>query len=135
MDDLMNSMQDGDLNYDVVIASPDAMGVVGRLGQVLGPRGLMPNPKVGTVTPDVATAVKNAKAGQVRYRADKAGIVHAGIGKASFDVKALEENIVALIDAIKKAKPSSTKGIYIKRVSVSSTMGPGLSIDGASVDI
>jgi large subunit ribosomal protein L1 len=135
MDDLMKSMQDGDLNYDVVIASPDAMGVVGRLGQVLGPRGLMPNPKVGTVTPDVATAVKNAKAGQVRYRADKAGIVHAGIGKASFDVKALEENIVALIDAIKKAKPSSTKGIYIKRVSVSSTMGPGLSVDGASVDI
>jgi large subunit ribosomal protein L1 len=135
MDDLMKSMQDGDLNYDVVIASPDAMGVVGRLGQVLGPRGLMPNPKVGTVTPDVASAVKNAKAGQVRYRADKAGIVHAGIGKASFDVKALEENIVALIDAIKKAKPSSTKGIYIKRVSVSSTMGPGLSIDGASVDI
>jgi large subunit ribosomal protein L1 len=135
MDDLMKSMQDGDLNYDVVIASPDAMGVVGRLGQVLGPRGLMPNPKVGTVTPDVATAVKNAKAGQVRYRADKAGIVHAGIGKASFDVKALEENIVALIDAIKKAKPSSAKGIYIKRVSVSSTMGPGLSVDGASVDI
>jgi large subunit ribosomal protein L1 len=131
----MKSMQDGDLNYDVVIASPDAMGVVGRLGQVLGPRGLMPNPKVGTVTPDVATAVKNAKAGQVRYRADKAGIVHAGIGKASFDVKALEENIVALIDAIKKAKPSSTKGIYIKKVSVSSTMGPGLSVDGASVDI
>ena len=128
MDDLMKSMQDGDLNYDVVIASPDAMGVVGRLGQVLGPRGLMPNPKVGTVTPDVATAVKNAKAGQVRYRADKAGIVHAGIGKASFEVKALEENIVALIDAIKKAKPSSTKGIYIKRVSVSSTMGPGLSL-------
>ena len=135
MDGLMKSMQDGDLNYDVVIASPDAMGVVGRLGQVLGPRGLMPNPKVGTVTPDVATAVKNAKAGQVRYRADKAGIVHAGIGKASFDVKALEENIVALIDAIKKAKPSSAKGIYIKKVSVSSTMGPGLSVDGASVDI
>ena len=135
MDDLMKSMQDGDLNYDVVIASPDAMGVVGRLGQVLGPRGLMPNPKVGTVTPDVATAVKNAKAGQVRYRADKAGIVHAGIGKASFEVKALEENIVALIDAIKKAKPSSTKGIYIKKISVSSTMGPGLSVDGASVDI
>ena len=106
MDDLMKTMQDGDLNYDVVIASPDAMGVVGRLGQVLGPRGLMPNPKVGTVTPDVATAVKNAKAGQVRYRADKAGIVHAGIGKASFDAKALEENIIALIDAIKKVKPS-----------------------------
>jgi len=135
MDDLMKSMQDGDLNYDVVIASPDAMGVVGRLGQVLGPRGLMPNPKVGTVTPDVANAVKNAKAGQVRYRADKAGIIHAGVGKASFDVKALEENIVALIDAIKKAKPSSTKGIYIKKVSVSSTMGPGLSIDGSSLDI
>ena len=135
MDDLMKTMQDGDLNYDVVIASPDAMGVVGRLGQVLGPRGLMPNPKVGTVTPDVATAVKNAKAGQVRYRADKAGIVHAGIGKASFDAKALEENIVSLIDALKKAKPSSAKGIYFKKISVSSTMGPGLSVDGASVDI
>jgi large subunit ribosomal protein L1 len=135
MDDLMKTMQDGDLNYDVVIASPDAMGVVGRLGQVLGPRGLMPNPKVGTVTPDVATAVKNAKAGQVRYRADKAGIVHAGIGKASFDAKALEENIVALIDVLTKAKPSSAKGIYFKKISVSSTMGPGLAIDSASVDI
>ena len=135
MDDLMKTMQDGDLNYDVVIASPDAMGVVGRLGQVLGPRGLMPNPKVGTVTPDVATAVKNAKAGQVRYRADKAGIVHAGIGKASFDVKALEENIIALIDAIKKVKPSSAKGVYFKKISVSSTMGPGLAIDAASFDI
>jgi len=131
----MKSMQDGDLNYDVVIASPDAMGVVGRLGQVLGPRGLMPNPKVGTVTPDVATAVKNAKAGQVRYRADKAGIIHAGVGKASFDVKALEENITALIDALKKAKPSSAKGVYFKKISVSSTMGPGLAIDAASVDI
>ena len=135
MDDLMKTMQDGDLNYDVVIASPDAMGVVGRLGQVLGPRGLMPNPKVGTVTPDVATAVKNAKAGQVRYRADKAGIVHAGIGKASFDAKALEENIIALIDAIKKVKPSSAKGVYFKKISVSSTMGPGLAIDSASFDI
>jgi large subunit ribosomal protein L1 len=135
MDDLMKTMQDGDLNYDVVIASPDAMGVVGRLGQILGPRGLMPNPKVGTVTPDVATAVKNAKAGQVRYRADKAGIVHAGIGKASFDAKALEENIIALIDAIKKVKPSSAKGIYFKKISVSSTMGPGLAIDAASFDI
>lgn len=135
MDDLMKSMQDGDLNYDVVIASPDAMGVVGRLGQILGPRGLMPNPKVGTVTPDVATAVKNAKAGQVRYRADKAGIIHAGVGKASFDVKALEENIAALIDALKKAKPSSAKGVYFKKISVSSTMGPGLAIDAASVDI
>jgi len=111
------------------------MGVVGRLGQVLGPRGLMPNPKVGTVTPDVATAVENAKAGQVRYRADKAGIIHAGVGKASFDVKALEENIAALIDALKKAKPSSAKGIYLKKISVSSTMGPGLAIDAASVDI
>jgi len=111
------------------------MGVVGRLGQVLGPRGLMPNPKVGTVTPDVATAVKNAKAGQVRYRADKAGIIHAGVGKASFDVKALEENIAALIDALKKAKPSSAKGIYLKKISVSSTMGPGLAIDAASIDI
>ena len=135
MDDLMKTMQDGDLNYDVVIASPDAMGVVGRLGQVLGPRGLMPNPKVGTVTPDVATAVKNAKAGQVRYRADKAGIVHAGIGKASFDAKALEENIIALIDAIKKVKPSSAKGVYFKKISISSTMGPGLAIDAASFDI
>ena len=135
MDDLMKTMQDGDLNYDVVIASPDAMGVVGRLGQVLGPRGLMPNPKVGTVTPDVATAVKNAKAGQVRYRADKAGIVHAGIGKASFNAKALEENIITLIDAIKKVKPSSAKGVYFKKISVSSTMGPGLAIDAASFDI
>ena len=135
MDDLMKTMQDGDLNYDVVIASPDAMGVVGRLGQVLGPRGLMPNPKVGTVTPDVATAVKNAKAGQVRYRADKSGIVNAGIGKASFDVKALEENVTALIDALKKSKPSSAKGVYFKKISVSSTMGPGLSVDGASLDI
>ena len=133
MDDLMKTMQDGDLNYDVVIASPDAMGVVGRLGQVLGPRGLMPNPKVGTVTPDVATAVKNAKAGQVRYRADKAGIVHAGIGKASFDAKALEENIVTLIDALKKGKPSSAKGIYFKKISVSSTMGPGLVVDQSTI--
>lgn len=135
MDDLMKSMQDGDLNYDVVIASPDAMGVVGRLGQVLGPRGLMPNPKVGTVTPDVATAVKNAKAGQVRYRADKAGIVHGCIGKASFEPKALEENIAALLEALKKSKPSSAKGVYFKKMNVSSTMGPGLSVDLTSVDI
>ena len=135
MEDLMKSMQDGDLNYDVVIASPDAMGVVGRLGQLLGPRGLMPNPKVGTVTPDVATAVNNAKAGQVRYRTDKAAIVHAGIGKASFDVKSLTENISALVDALKKAKPSSAKGIYFKKISVSSTMGAGISIDLTSLDI
>ena len=135
MEDLMKSMQDGDLNYDVIIASPDAMGVVGRLGQVLGPRGLMPNPKVGTVTQDVATAVKNAKAGQVRYRADKAGIVHGCVGKASFAPAALEENITALLEALKKAKPSSAKGVYFKKMSVSSTMGPGLSVDLASVDI
>lgn len=135
MEDLMKSMQDGDLNYDVVIASPDAMGVVGRLGQVLGPRGLMPNPKVGTVTQDVATAVNNAKAGQVRYRADKAGIVHGCVGKASFDPKALEENIQALLDALKKSKPSSAKGVYFQKMNVSSTMGPGLSVDLSSVDI
>ena len=134
MEDLMKTMQDGDLNYDVVIASPDAMGVVGRLGQVLGPRGLMPNPKVGTVTPDVETAVKNAKSGQVQYRNDKAGIIHAGVGKASFDVKALEENIKALIEALKKAKPSSAKGTFLKKMSVSSTMGPGLGVDIATVD-
>ena len=134
-EDLADQIKKGVMDFDILIATPDAMKIVGTLGQVLGPRGLMPNPKVGTVTPDVATAVKNAKAGQVRYRADKAGIVHAGIGKASFEVKALEENIVALIDAIKKAKPSSAKGIYIKKVSVSSTMGPGLGVDGASVDI
>ncbi|WXT99599.1 MAG: 50S ribosomal protein L1 [Catillopecten margaritatus gill symbiont] len=134
MEDLMKTMQDGDLNYDVVIASPDAMGVVGRLGQVLGPRGLMPNPKVGTVTPDVATAVNNAKAGQVRYRTDKAAIIHAGVGKASFTPEALAENINALMGALKKAKPSSAKGIYFQKVSVSSTMGPGISVDLASVD-
>ncbi|SMN12183.1 LSU ribosomal protein L1p (L10Ae) [uncultured Candidatus Thioglobus sp.] len=135
MDDLMKTMQDGDLNYDVVIASPDAMGVVGRLGQILGPRGLMPNPKVGTVTPDIATAVSNAKAGQVRYRTDKAAIIHAGVGKASFTAEALAENIAALLDALKKAKPSSAKGIYFNKINVSSTMGPGLSVDMASVDI
>lgn len=135
MEDLMKSMQDGDLDYDVVIASPDAMGVVGRLGQVLGPRGLMPNPKVGTVTPDVATAVNNAKAGQVRYRTDKAAIVHAGVGKASFDVKSLAENIAALMEALKKAKPSSAKGVYFKKLSVSSTMGAGVSVDLSTLDL
>lgn len=135
MEDLMKTMQEGDLNYDVVIASPDAMGVVGRLGQVLGPRGLMPNPKVGTVTPDVATAVNNAKAGQVRYRTDKAAIVHASVGRASFTEEALAENITALMEALKKAKPSSAKGVYFKKMSVSSTMGPGLSVDLASVDV
>jgi large subunit ribosomal protein L1 len=111
------------------------MGVVGRLGQILGPRGLMPNPKVGTVTPDVATAVTNAKAGQVRYRTDKAAIIHAGVGKASFDVKALTENITALMEALKKAKPSSAKGIYFKKLSVSSTMGAGVSVDLSTLDI
>jgi large subunit ribosomal protein L1 len=135
MEDLMKSMQDGDLNYDVVVASPDAMGVVGRLGQILGPRGLMPNPKVGTVTPDVATAVSNAKAGQVRYRADKAGIIHGCIGKASFEAKSLAENIDALLGALKKAKPSSAKGIYFKKISISSTMGPGLNVDISTLDI
>ena len=134
-EDLADSIKSGSMDFDILIATPDAMRIVGTLGQILGPRGLMPNPKVGTVTPDVATAVKNAKAGQVRYRADKSGIVHAGIGKASFDVKALEENVTALIDAIKKAKPSSAKGVYFKKISVSSTMGPGLSVDGASLDI
>lgn len=135
MQDLMKSMQDGDLNYDVVIASPDAMGVVGRLGQVLGPRGLMPNPKVGTITSDVVTAVNNAKAGQVRYRTDKAAIIHASVGKISFTSETLVENIIVLMEALKKAKPSSAKGIYFKKMSVSSTMGPGLSVDLASVDI
>jgi large subunit ribosomal protein L1 len=135
MEDLMKQMQDGDLNFDTVIASPDAMGVVGRLGQVLGPRGLMPNPKVGTVTMDVATAVKNAKSGQVRYRTDKAAIVHAGVGKASFDIGSLSANINAVLEAVKKAKPSSAKGVYFKKMNISSTMGPGISIDLSTTDI
>ena len=133
--DLIESISSGKIEFDLLIATPDMMPSVGKVAKILGPKGLMPNPKLGTVTQDLKTAVQNAKAGQVQYKNDKSGIVHAGIGKASFDVKALEENIVALIDAIKKAKPSSTKGIYIKKVSVSSTMGPGLSVDGASVDI
>jgi len=135
MQDLAEAMKGGDLNYDVVIASPDAMGVVGQLGQLLGPRGLMPNPKVGTVSPDVATAVRNAKAGQVRYRADKGGIVHASIGKASFDVNALRENLEHLLVDLKKAKPSTAKGQYLKKVSVSTTMGAGVSVDQSSLDI
>jgi large subunit ribosomal protein L1 len=134
MEDLMKKMQDGDLNFDTVIASPDAMGVVGRLGQLLGPRGLMPNPKVGTVSPDVATAVKNAKSGQVRYRTDKAGIIHAGIGKASFSVAELALNITAVIEAVKKAKPSSAKGTYLQKMSISSTMGVGIAVDLATVE-
>ena len=135
MEDLAAQMKEGDLNYDVVIASPDAMRVVGALGQILGPRGLMPNPKVGTVTPDVATAVKNAKAGQVRYRNDKNGIVHTTIGKVDFTAQALKENLEALLVDIKKAKPATSKGVYMKKVTISSTMGPGLVIDQGSLDI
>lgn len=132
-DDLAESIKGGDLNFDVVIASPDAMRVVGALGQVLGPRGLMPNPKVGTVTPDVATAVKNAKSGQVRYRADKGGIIHASIGKADFDVAALKGNLEALIADLNKAKPAAAKGIYLQKIAISSTMGPGVSVDVSSL--
>src|SRR5450830_97249 len=128
-------MKGGDLNYDVVIASPDAMRVVGQLGQILGPRGLMPNPKVGTVTPDVATAVKNAKAGQVRYRTDKNGIIHTSVGKVGFDAVKLKENVEALIADLKRIKPASSKGIYVKRVTLSTTMGPGLVIDQGSLDV
>jgi len=134
MDELAAEMKKGELNYDVVIASPDAMRVVGQLGQILGPRGLMPNPKVGTVTPDVATAVKNAKAGQVRFRADKAGIVHGSIGTATFEVAALKENIEALLESLKKAKPAAAKGQYFKKMTLSSTMGPGLTVDTSSLE-
>jgi len=135
MQELADSMKAGDLNYDVVIASPDAMGVVGQLGQILGPRGLMPNPKVGTVSPDVATAVQNAKAGQVRYRTDKGGIIHCTIGKVSFEVGQLRENLEFLLTDLKKAKPSSSKGIYLKKISISTTMGSGLSVDQASLTL
>lgn len=135
MDDLAEEVKKGNMDFDVVIASPDAMRVVGQLGQILGPRGLMPNPKVGTVTPDVATAVKNAKAGQVQYRTDKGGIVHATIGKGSFDVKALSENLSALLVALKKAKPASAKSTYFKKLSVSSTMGPGINVDFTTVNL
>lgn len=133
MEDLAERLQGGDLNFDVVIASPDAMRVVGKLGQLLGPRGLMPNPKVGTVSPDVAGAVKNAKSGQVRYRADKAGTVHCPIGNVSFETDALKQNLSALIADLNKAKPPSAKGVYLQKVSVSSTMGPGLVIDLATL--
>ncbi|MEZ5500442.1 MAG: 50S ribosomal protein L1 [Steroidobacteraceae bacterium] len=133
LEDLAEKVKAGEINFDVVVASPDAMRVVGQLGQILGPRGLMPNPKVGTVTPDVAGAVKNAKAGQVRYRVDKAGIVHCTIGKASFEVAALRDNLNALLADLRKAKPSAAKGIYLKRVTVSSTMGPGVVIDQSSL--
>ena len=135
MQELADSMKAGDLNYDVVIASPDAMGVVGQLGQLLGPRGLMPNPKVGTVSPDVATAVQNAKAGQVRYRTDKGGIIHCSIGKSSFDVEKLKQNLEFLLIDLKKHKPASAKGVYLKKISVSSTMGAGVVIDQASLEV
>jgi large subunit ribosomal protein L1 len=123
------------MNFDVVVPSPDAMRVVGQLGQILGPRGLMPNPKTGTVTPDVATAVKNAKAGQVRYRNDKNGIIHASIGKIAFETNQIQENLEALLEALKKAKPSSAKGTYIQKISLSTTMGAGVSLDKASVGL
>jgi large subunit ribosomal protein L1 len=135
MDDLAAQMKGGDLDFDVVIASPDAMRVVGQLGQVLGPRGLMPNPKVGTVTPDVATAVNNAKAGQIRYRNDKNGIIHSTIGKADFSADKIKENLQALLVDLKKAKPSSAKGAYMKKVTLSTTMGPGLAVDFSALDI
>ncbi|MFO1400719.1 MAG: 50S ribosomal protein L1 [Steroidobacteraceae bacterium] len=133
LEDLAEKVKAGEINFDVVIASPDAMRVVGQLGQILGPRGLMPNPKVGTVTPDVAAAVKNAKGGQVRYRVDKAGIVHCTIGKANFEVQALKENLQTLLNDLTRAKPAASKGVYMKRVTVSSTMGPGVTIDQSTL--
>jgi len=132
LEDLAEQVKAGNINFDIVIASPDAMRVVGTLGQILGPRGLMPNPKVGTVTPDVATAVKNARAGQVQYRTDKAGIVHAAIGRASFQVDQLEVNLKALVEALNRAKPASSKGVYLRKVAVSSTMGIGVRVDPAA---
>jgi len=131
-EDLAERVKGGFLDFDVVIASPDAMRVVGRLGKILGPRGLMPNPKVGTVTPDVVTAVKNAKAGQVRFRADKSGIVHSGLGNISFSSEALRDNLQVLIASLQKAKPSTSKGVFLKKVTVSTTMGPGIAVDLAS---
>ena len=135
LEDLAEKVKAGEINFDGVIASPDAMRVVGQLGQILGPRGLMPNPKVGTVTQDVAAAVKNAKGGQVRYRVDKAGIVHCSIGKANFEVQALKENLQALLGDLARAKPAASKGVYLKRVTVSSTMGPGVAIDQATLGV
>jgi large subunit ribosomal protein L1 len=133
LEDLAEKVKAGELNFDVVVASPDAMRVVGQLGQILGPRGLMPNPKVGTVTPDVAGAVRNAKAGQVRFRADKAGVIHCAIGRASFEPDKLKENLQALLHDLQRAKPAASKGVFLKRVAVSSTMGPGVQIDQASL--
>jgi large subunit ribosomal protein L1 len=135
LDDLAEQVKAGNMDFDVVIATPDTMRVVGQLGQILGPRGLMPNPKVGTVTPDVATAVKNAKSGQVRYRIDKAGIIHASIGKADFAPEALLSNLNALLADLKRLKPSSSKGVYIKKVTVSTTMGPGIVVDQSSIAV
>ena len=134
-EDLAETIKTGELNFDVVIATPDSMRLVGQLGQVLGPRGLMPNPKVGTVTADVQTAVQNAKAGQVRYRTDKGGIIHCSIGKANFEIGALKENLITLLSDLKRARPSSAKGLFLKKMTISSTMGPGVKIDQASIDI
>ena len=134
MDDLAVSIKAGNLDFDVAIATPDAMRVVGQLGQILGPRGLMPNPRLGTVTPDVAEAVRNAKAGQVRYRTDKNGIIHGGVGKVGFEAKAIKENIEALLSDLRKAKPASAKGTYVKRVVVSTTMGAGIPIDQSALE-
>jgi large subunit ribosomal protein L1 len=133
-EDLAADVKAGNMDFDVVIATPDAMKVVGQLGQILGPRGLMPNPKVGTVTPNVAEAVQNAKAGQVRYRTDKAGIIHCPIGKVGFESTALKQNLEALLVDLKKAKPSAAKGVYLKKITVSSTMGPGLTLDQSSLE-
>ncbi len=135
MEDLAEQVKAGELNFDVVIASPDAMRVVGQLGTILGPRGLMPNPKTGTVTPDVETAVKNAKAGQVRFRIDKNGIIHGAIGKVAFEASALKENLEALLADLQKAKPAAAKGVYLKKITLSTTMGPGLVLDQSSLDL
>ncbi|MCG7201702.1 50S ribosomal protein L1 [Marinobacter pelagius] len=135
MEDLAEEVKKGNMDFDVVIATPDAMRVVGQLGQILGPRGLMPNPKVGTVTPDVETAVKNAKAGQVRYRTDKNGIIHAPLGNVEFSAQNIKENLEALVADLKKAKPASSKGVYLKKITISSTMGPGLTIDQSGLNI
>jgi len=135
LEDLAEKVKAGQMDFDVVVASPDAMRVVGQLGQILGPRGLMPNPKVGTVTPNVADAVKNAKAGQVRYRSDKAGVIHCTIGKADFDASQLKENLTALLQDLQKVKPAAAKGIYLKKISVSSTMGPGVPVEQSSLSL
>ncbi len=135
LEDLGEKVKAGELDFDVVIATPDAMRVVGQLGKVLGPRGLMPNPKTGTVTPDVETAVKNAKSGQVQFRTDKAGIIHGSVGQVGFDSAKIKENVEALIDDLKKAKPATAKGIYLKKITLSTTMGPGLAIDQASLEV